>query len=141
MAGPMPMALGPYAFEALGFSFEEQARRVDTSWATVDVAYRLDALHWTGPKSDQFTIRGCLFPEAFGGQASLDGLIAASYAGRPLMLVTRSGNIGGLHVIQSIEQTRSHIRGDGLARKVTYSITLRRYGGVIGASGLLQGLF
>ena len=143
MAGPTPMALGPFAFQALGFSFDKQSRDVDASWSSLPVAGRLDALHWTGPKSDSFTISGAIFEEAFGGQSSLDGITQAALAGRPLMLVTRSGRVHGLHVVEKVSEGRKNIRGDGLARVNTYKITLKRYSGPVGGAlaSVLLGVF
>jgi len=141
MAGPTPMTLGPFAFQALGFSFAGQSRDIDTSWATVPVAGRLDALHWTGPKSEAFGIEGVLFAEAFGGQASLDGITEAALQGRPLMLVTRAGQVHGLHAIQGVRENRKNIRSDGLARVNSYSIDLKRYTGSASSGLNLIGLF
>lgn len=136
--GPTPMALGGYAFRGLGFSFEGQAIDLQTPWAELQVVGRMDALHWTGPKSKTFSIRGCIFEEAFGGQASLDGLSGAADSGAPLMLVTGAGRVHGLHVIFGVSEDRDRVRYDGMARKNAYEITLRKYtpGGSIG--GLLS---
>lgn len=132
--GPSPMALGPYAFRGLGFGFEEQSREIDTPWAELNVVGRMDALHWTGPKSESFGISGVIFEEAFGGQASLDGIRAAATTGLPLMLVTGAGRVHGLHVVFGIHEDRSHIRSDGMARMNAYEIRLRKYtpGGAAG---------
>jgi len=139
MAGPTPMALGGFAFQALGFSFDGQARKVDTSWAEINVTARLDVLQWVGPKSDAFTITGAIFDESFGGQDSLDGIRAAAMAGTPMMLVTRAGRVMGLHVIMGIDEDRTFIKASGQARKNAYSISLRRYSGG-GLAGGLAGL-
>lgn len=134
--GPSPMALGGYAFRGLGFSFEGQSIDLQTPWAELQVVGRLDALHWTGPKSKEFSIKGCLFEEAFGGQASLDGISAAGEKGAPLMLVTGAGKVHGLHVVFGVREDRDRIRYDGLARKNVYEISLRKYT----PSGSLGGL-
>jgi len=125
--GPTPMALGSYQFAALGFSMQDLSRDLQTPWAEVDVCARFDALHWTGPKSDTVTIKGCLFPEEFGGMGSLDGIKAAARAGRPLMLVTGAGDVGGRFVIFSVSEDWSLIDARGRPRRDAYSITLRRY--------------
>lgn len=127
--GPSPMALGSYAFRALGFSLTDQARELSTPWAEIEVAYGFDSLQWTGPKSDSFSIRGVIFEEAFGGQASLDGISKAAAAGKKLMLVTREGKIHGSHVVFGVTEERGFIRADGLARRNAYEIKLRRYAG------------
>lgn len=128
------MALGGYAFRGLGFSFDSQSLDLQTPWAELDVVGRMDAMHWTGPKSEGFAIRGCVFEEAFGGQASLDGIRAAAKAGAPLMLVTGAGKVHGMHVVFSVSEDRTNIRYDGMARKNAYDIALRKYapGGALG---------
>jgi phage protein U len=124
--GPTPMALGGFTFRALGFSFGTQEIELSTPWAEIDVCYRLAALQWTGPKSDSFAIKGVIFEEAFGGLSSLDGIRDAASNGEPLMLVTFSGKVHGRHAVQQVSQERDYIRYDGLARRVSYSIQLRR---------------
>jgi len=136
--GPSPMALGGFVFRALGFSFYGQGRSLDTPWAELDVVGRMDALQWTGPKADAFSIKGAIFDEAFGGQASLDGIRGAATAGVPLMLVTRAGRVHGMHVCFGVDEDRTTINALGQARMNAYEIKLRRYtgGGILG--GLLS---
>lgn len=126
MAGPSPMALGQFAFQALGFAFKDQNRGLETPWAEIDIVQDFDALQWTGPKSESFSIKGVLFEPEFGGQASLDGIRNAAMAGRPLMLVTRSGQVRGNHVVFGVDEDRSFIMASGMARLNSYSISLRR---------------
>lgn len=138
--GPTPMALGQFAFRALGFSFEGQQRELSTPWAEIDVCYRLNALQWTGPTSDKFTIDGCIFEEAFGGQSSLEGIRAAAMSGTPLMLVTFAGKVHGFHAIQGVREDRTAVMADGVARRNQYQIELTRVstgigGGIASAIG------
>lgn len=140
MSGPTPMSLGPYAFEALGFGYQDVGRRLSTPWAAAEVGQSMDRDHWTGPKSDEVTIRGVVFDESMGGQDSLDGLAAAAMAGLPLMFVSGSagaGVISGFFTIQGIDEDRSlHDRG-GRARRNAYQIRLKRYiGAAPGPSSL-----
>jgi len=126
------MSLGPFAFEALGFGYQNIGRRLSTPWAGIEVAQTLDRQQWTGPTSDEVTIRGVLFPEEFGGQASLDGLIAAANAGEPLMFVSgdaSEGIISGYFTIHGIDEDRSYIDARGRAHRNAYQIKLMRYEG------------
>lgn len=125
--GPTPMALGSYAFYALGFAFEGQGRGLETPWAEIDVTKRFDALQWMGPKAETFAIKGVIFEPEFGGQDSLDGLRNAAASGEALMLVTRAGKVHGRHVIISITEERDYIHASGVARRNAYSIELRKY--------------
>lgn len=147
MSNPVSMALGPFGFESIGFHFDALSRSVNTAWAEIDVVQSLDAQQWTGPKSDEITIKGVLFPREFGGQASLDGIIAAAKAGEPQMLVSgdaAEGRIYGYHTIQSVEEDRGFIDRAGVARKNAYSIKLKLYEGDVtsgGGIGSLLSLF
>lgn len=147
MSGPTPMTLGPYAFQALGFSYAGLARKLDTSWSSIDVAGRMEALHWLGPKSEEIDIKGCLFPESWGGQGTLDAIRSASLAGAVLPLITGDGNVLGLYAIQHIDEDRSHHDRFGQPRKNTYTIKLKAVastgiGGLFaGIAGAISGLF
>lgn len=140
MSGPTPIALGPYQFQALGFHMTDLTRDLQTPWAEIDVAMRFDALHWTGPKSDSVTIKGVLFPEEFGGMAALNGIAASAKAGRPLMLVTGAGDVGGRFVVTALTEDWSFIDAAGRPRRDAYQITLRRYHGASGLGGILSAL-
>lgn len=129
------MMLGPYAFEAAGFGYTDVQRRLQTPWADIAVAQDLNQQQWTGPTSEEVTVRGVLFPAEF--PASLDGLIAEAKAGTPLMFVSGDagrGLIHGMFTIQSIDEDRSHHDRGGRPWRNAYSLTLKRYGG--GAQGI-----
>lgn len=140
MPGPTPMALGGFVFRSLGFSFVTQGRQTETPWSEIETVARLDALQWTGPKSESFSIRGVIFDEAFGGQATLNGLRQAQLLGRPLMLVTYAGSVMGMHVVMSISEDRDRINATGQARINQYEIALRKYqgSGIAGLSSLVS---
>lgn len=133
MSDQVSMMLGPFAFEGIGFGYEGVGRRVDTPWADIAVSQSLNQQQWTGPTSEDVTIKGVLFPEEFGGQASLDGVIASANAGAILMLISGDalqGIIHGLYTVQGVDEDRSYHTMHGSARRNVYSISLRRYAGV-----------
>lgn len=137
MTQQVSMMLGPYAFEAIGFGYEGVGRRVQTPWADIPVAQTGNRQQWTGPTSEEVTIRGVLFPEEFGGQAQLDGVISSANAGVPMMLVSGDaveGIVHGMFTVQAVDEDRSFHTAHGAARRNGYSISLKRYGG--SASGL-----
>ncbi len=76
------------------------------------------------------TIRGVLFPVAYGGQTQLDGIIAASLAGIPMMLVSGDeieGTINGIYTVQSVDEDMSDHAPFGTPQRNAYTITLKRY--------------
>lgn len=132
MSGPVSMALGPFAFEAIGFHYGDLSRRTLTPWAEQPVVGRRDAQQWLGPEREEVAIKGVLFPREFGGQASLDGIVAASNEGVPMMLVSGDAGAGAIHgfyTVQAVEEDRSFIDRSGRARRNAYQIRLLRYEG------------
>lgn len=152
MTGVTSMMLGGYAFEALGFGYQNIKRKVNTPWVEISVGQALNPQQWTGPTSDEVTIQGVLFPEEFGGQSQLDGIIAAQLAGTEMMLVSgdaMEGVIRGVFTVQSVEEDQSFHDAKGVARRNAYSISLKRIraetagaGGVVdSATSFLSELF
>ncbi|PZP65759.1 MAG: phage tail protein [Delftia acidovorans] len=142
MAGNVAMALGPFAFEAIGFGYEAVQRRLQTPWTEMQVAQDLNQLQWMGPSSDEVTIRGVLFPVEFGGQSSLAGIVEAATSGLPLTLVSgdeSEGLIHGVYVVQSVDEDRTSYTGYGAPRKNAYTIMLKKYGGS-SVGGLLSNI-
>lgn len=142
MSGPVSLALGPFAFEAMGFGYTDTQHRLETPWAALDVVGRLNALQWTGPRGDTITLRGVLFPEAFGGLSTLAGLREAALAGSSQILVSIGGLIHGRFVIEGVGEERGFIDRTGQPRRDAFTIDLRRHADSGGGSlGSLLGLF
>lgn len=137
------MMLGGFAFEALGFGFDEMGRDVDTQWAEVKVAQGWDALQWMGPSKEEVEIRGVLFPEALGGLGSLDGIRQLASTGSPMPLVSLGGNIYGLFVVIGLKEDQATFNAQGLPRMDKYRLRLRRYPGspLVGLAGSAIRLF
>lgn len=127
MAGPIPMALGPFLFHAHGFGYTDLERSLETGWATLETARGMDAQQWTGPRSETIRINGVLFPQEFGGQTTLDGVRLAAKQGVPLMLVSIGGRVFGSHTIQRVEETQSLHDRIGTPGQNEYSIELLAY--------------
>jgi len=138
------MMLGSFAFEARdGLGYEGVSRKIQTPWADVAVAQTFNQQQWTGPTSEEITIKGVLFPLEYGGQTSLDGIIAAATAGTPMMLVSGdifAGLIHGTYTVQSVDEDKSYHTQAGTARKNAYSISLKKYG-QSGASSMFSPIF
>ena len=141
------LALGPFAFEALGFSYTERQRVLETGWADIDVAGGPTRMQWMGGKGSREVIKGVLFSE-FGGGGSLAGISLAASSGISLPLVSLGGaptNIFGMHAIEKVAEDHAYIDASGRWRKNAYSIELRAVPGspsiVQAASTFIQALF
>ncbi len=122
------MALGPFLFESHGFGYADVGRQLDTSWAELETAGQLNALQWTGPRSETISITGVLFPQAHGGQATLDGVRLAAKFGMPLMLVSLGGRVFGMHAVQKIDEDRAFHDRKGTPGSNAYTIEVKRLG-------------
>jgi len=128
MSGPVTMALGPFMFHSHGFGYTDVSRKLDTTWAEIETAGRLNALQWTGPRSEVVTINGVLFPAEWGGTGTLEGVRLAAKNGIPLMLVSLGGKVFGSHAIQKIDEDRAFHDRTGAPGRNAYSIEVRRIG-------------
>lgn len=126
MSGPVTMAFGSFMFSAHGFGFRDVSRKLDTSWAEIETIGRLNALQWMGPRSDTLIINGVLFPEEWGGEATLEGVRLAAINGLPLMLVAMNGQVFGNHAIQKFEEDRTVHDRYGSPGRNAYSIEAKR---------------
>jgi phage protein U len=122
------MALGPFMFRAHGFGYTGVSRKLDTTWAEIETAGRLNALQWTGPRSETVTISGVLFPLEWGGAATLEAVRLSAKNGIPLMLVSLGGKVFGGHAIQKIDEDRAFHDRFGEPGSNAYSIEVRRIG-------------
>lgn len=128
MSGPVTMALGPFMFHAHGFGYTDVSRKLDTTWAEIETVGRLNALQWTGPRSEVVTINGVLFPAAWGGSVTLEGVRLAAKNGIPLMLVSLGGMVFGSHAIQKVDEDRGYHDRYGAPGRNAYSIEVKRIG-------------
>ncbi|WPZ23094.1 phage tail protein [Sulfitobacter faviae] len=140
MAGPVTMALGPFMFRAHGFGYNGLGRKLDTTWAEIETAGRLNALQWTGPRSEVVTINGVLFPQEFGGIGTLEGARLAAKSGLPLMLVSLGGKVFGSHAIQKIDEDRGFHDRYGTPGRNAYIIEVKRVGAGFSLLSLLGAL-
>lgn len=126
MSGPVTMALGPFMFRSHGFGYTDVSRKLDTTWAEIETAGRLNALQWTGPRSETITITGVLFPAEWGGASTLEGVRLAAKNGIPLMLVSLGGKVFGSHAIQKVDEDRTYHDRYGAPGRNAYTIEVKR---------------
>ncbi|TDB52644.1 MULTISPECIES: phage tail protein [Photorhabdus] len=84
------------------------------------------AFQFMGPNNDTITLSGALYPEITGGRLSLLALQLMAESGKAWSFLDGSGTIYGMFIIESIDQTKSEFFTDGTARKIDFTVTLRR---------------
>jgi len=130
------MMMGPYPF-MLDTAAYQQIKRVSTyRWAEQDRIGRKPGQQYVGPGADQITLQGEILPNWRGGNHQLDLMRAQAGRGRPMMLLEgHGGYVLGDWVILKIEETGTELEANGAAHVISFSITLKEYGGDQGGFG------
>ncbi|MBS9428439.1 phage tail protein [Photorhabdus akhurstii] len=84
------------------------------------------AWQFLGPDNDTMTLSGSLYPEITGGRLSLTILQIMADSGKAWSFIDGSGTVYGMFVIESIDQTKTEFMSNGSARKIDFTLTLKR---------------
>ena len=123
----MLMALGQFVFQTDTLSFGEIQRQRAWNYASNAVAKGRAALQYLGTGSDTVTLPCLIYQEhGFGQRQSIDDLVQMADAGVGYTLLDGSGDLFGVYVIDSIDETRSVLMFNGVPRKIDLSIKLTR---------------
>lgn len=79
-----------------------------------------------GPDEESITLSGVLYPELTGGKVSLMALQLMAETGQAWSLIEGNGAIHGMFVIENLSRTKSIFFSDGSARKIEFTLTLKR---------------
>lgn len=122
----MMMILGMFVFSLKTTPYQTFEHTKSWRYPTNNRLGRIPALQFTGKDNEQITLSGVLMPEITGGKLSLVALELMADLGKPWPLIERSGIIYGMFVIESISQTKTNFFKDGTARKIEFTIQLKR---------------
>ncbi|WP_139411942.1 phage tail protein [Aeromonas veronii] len=122
----MMMTLGWFVF--MRSTVAPQSQQDEKSWrhpGNNRVGSR-PSYQYLGPDDELSTLSGVLYPELTGGPVSLDMLNSMGDSGQAFPLIQGDGVMRGSFVIEGITTTRSEFFQDGSARKIEFSIKLKR---------------
>lgn len=122
----MLATLGAFVFQLKTAPFDKLARSTNWRWAANNRVGRRPAYQHVGPGEDSITLSGALMPELTGGRANLDTLRWMADEGKAWPLIDGEGHIYGLWLIESLSETRSEMFKDGAARKIEFSLGLKK---------------
>lgn len=120
------MCLGQFVFELATTPYQSAQQHL--GWrhpANSRVGLR-PARQFLGRDEESITLAGVLLPEVSGGEPSLDALRGMADEGAGYVLIDGTGKLFGVFVIESIELTRSVFTADGTARRIEFSMSLKR---------------
>jgi phage protein U len=124
----MLLSLGMFVFQLRTVPYETLKRTTEYRWSASNRFGKAPAHQFLGPGEDELTIDGTLMPELTGGPAHLDKLREMAAKGKAWILTAGNGDVLGKWFIAKIDDNRSHFVSNGLARKIEFTIALKRYG-------------
>lgn len=125
---PVLLMLGGFKFSLNTAVFQEMRRSTTSRWQAQERIGQYDALQFTGPGDDRISLPGVVYPDFRGGDRQVDDLRALAAQGRPLRLIGPTGEILGAWVIENVEETQSHHKPSGNARKQEFTVSIRKFG-------------
>ncbi|WP_163833303.1 phage tail protein [Spartinivicinus ruber] len=132
---PQPMLILTNAQQQIRYRFSRntaayQARNRSTQyrWAKHDRISTDPALQFIGPGEDTLKLDGVIYPEYRGGLKQMESLRQEAGKGRPFLLIEGTGLVFGKYVIESIDEDQEYFLVDGQPQKITFRLTLKKYG-------------
>lgn len=128
MTSKVMLALGKYRFSLDTAAYQQFQKTTAYLWPSQQRIGQHAQLQYVGPGSKEITLPGVIYPRYKGGFDQIQKMEDEAGKGEPLLLVTGTGNILGLWVIESINETGSIFLGNGAPRKIEFSLKLSYYG-------------
>jgi len=125
---PTLLMLGGFKFSLNTAVFQEVQRSTSWRWPAQERVGQYDALQFTGPGDDRVTLPGVVYPDFRGGVAQVESLRQIAAQGKPVRLISATGEMLGLWVVLSVDETASSFKPDGTPRKQEFNVTIRKYG-------------
>ncbi|MCF1165510.1 phage tail protein [Yersinia pseudotuberculosis] len=122
----MMMALGMFVFMLQTVPYQDFQHQM--AWrhpSNARIGLGLSS-QFLGPDEESITLSGVLYPELTGGKLSLMALQLMAETGKAWSLIEGNGAIHGMFVIESLERTKSIFFSDGSARKIEFTLSLKR---------------
>ena len=118
--------LGPVIFEIQPVNLHEVTREAAASFVEKPVLGIRPPLEFVGDSTETMKLTVKLFPEKFGGLASVRNLDAMRRAGVAQYLMRGDGTPMGWFVVESTTEKSTYLGAQGIGRVVDVEITLKR---------------
>lgn len=123
---PAMLILGMFVFKLDTLPYQSFQRQIAWRHPTNSRVGTSPASQFLGRDNDKITLDGVLLPELTGGTVSLALLEAMADGGKAWPLIEGTGMIYGMFVVESLNTTRTVFFRDGAARKIEFSLSLKR---------------
>lgn len=119
------MIFGMFVFSIPTATYQKLQRTTNWNHVSSSRFGSTPAYQYTGRGTDTITLDGSIVPE-FGSQMSLTALRLMGNTGKNFPLISGSGKIYGLWVLDSIEETQTDFFKDGKPKKIEFSLKLSK---------------
>lgn len=138
----MMMILGAYRFCIGNAAYQNLVRTTEYNWVEQKRILGEPAMQFIGIGTDTIKLDGVVYPQFKGGLRQVTLMRVQAGLGIPLMLISGNGMAFGRWCIVNIDETQTTFMADGSARKIAFSLTLKKYGedALPGALGVVQKL-
>lgn len=124
----MMMILGVYRFCIDNAAYQSLVRNTEYKWEEQKRLNNETAVQFVGLGSETITLEGTIYPQFKGGLKQISAMRTQAGVGIPLMLISGNGSAFGRWCITSISETQTYFLKDGTPRKITFQISLKKYG-------------
>ena len=122
----MMMTLGFFVFSRLTVPYQTSQHDMVWRHPTNSRVGARPSAQFLGVGDETLTLSGVLMPEITGGELSLEALRKMADTGKAYPLIEGRGTVTGFFVIEKISKGRSEFFSDGAARKIEFTIELKR---------------
>ncbi|ROS05668.1 hypothetical protein EDC56_1214 [Sinobacterium caligoides] len=130
------MTLGVFPFYINTASYEQLQHTASYQWAEQKRLNRSSFKHvgiggpsyqYMGPGEQTVNLNGTIYPQYKGERISLSALRLSASLGVALPLINAKGLLFGRWFIEKIDQSDNHFYPNGEAKKICFSLTIKRY--------------
>ncbi|MFV0662781.1 phage tail protein [Denitromonas sp.] len=122
----MMMSLGMFVFALDSVPYQQLQRQLAWRHNSISRVSAAPSVQYLGRDDETMTLSGVLLPEITGGETSLAALEEMAENGRAWPLIEGTGRNYGLFVITALSTTRTLFFSDGAARRIEFSLSLKR---------------
>lgn len=137
------MILGMFPFSIPTAAYQQLQRSTNWRHPSNSRVGDLPAYQFLGRGEDTISLEGSIVPE-FGSQMSITALRTMGDTGKAFPLISGTGKVLGLYLINDLQETQTIFFKNGLPRKIEFSLKLiqaQKSGTLIGnTAGKLIGL-
>ncbi|MDV8157480.1 phage tail protein [Acinetobacter bereziniae] len=139
----MMMILGMFPFSIPTAAYQQLQRSTNWRHPSNSRVGDMPAYQFLGRGEDTISLEGSIVPE-FGSQMSITALRTMGDTGKAFPLISGTGKVFGLYLINDLQETQTIFFKNGLPRKIEFSLKLtqaQKSGTLIGnTAGKLIGL-